>query len=468
MDPINYLGAPAPANPLGNFTQGLQVGTAIQQQQASQAQAVADAERRQAITDAFTKLQQPGATARDYANLAMVLPKDQSEAVMNAYKTMREEQRQATLQETGQVFSALDGGNSDLATSLLRRQADAFRNSGDEQSAQYASTLADMIGVGDQGMANVKAMLGYSMSQMPGGDKAIDAIVKLNQDRRTAQQFPVLQAQKEAELAKATSDAEKASIETKYAERTQLAELDQKAAQLGLTKAQTDEALARVRNLDASTKNIGLELAAAKAHGGLTPKNIADMEVQLNTTVNTRRAAVGAAKTAYQNIEAGANMGNGVGDLAIVNSFMRQLSPGIVTDSDYRAATASGGILAQLQALKTKVESGSLLTARQRQDFVAMSKKFYENADSQNEGQMSGIKNLVESYGLSADNVFGSIAVPTDLAALRSWVKQNNPGTSLNVDSMDEATIKANFPNGYQAYRNQAGTRQAGTVEVNY
>lgn len=155
---------------------------------------------------------------------------------------------------------------------------------------------------------------------------------------------------------------------------------------------------------------IANKLAADQKEGTLDPDKAFGYEMQLNNTVNTRLAASRESETLYQNIKAGADMKDGVGDMAIINMFMRQLSPGIVTGEDYAAATKSGGILSELLTLKGKVAAGELMTDPQRTKFVSLSKQFMENAKKQNEQQLVSVKAMVKNYGLNPENVFGTMA----------------------------------------------------------
>lgn len=483
MDPINYLGSPQPVNPLGTFTQGLQVGTAIQQQQAAAEQARVEAERQKAISEAFTRLQQPGATAKDYANLAMVLPKDQSESVLNAYKTMSEAQAQSSLRETGQVFAALSGGRSDVAADLLKRQADAFRNLGDDASARYADALAQTVSVGDQGAATVRAMLGYSMSQMPGGKDAIDSIVKLNEDARTAQLFPTLQAQKQAELDRAKSDAEKAAIEAKYAERFQVADLEQKGAQLGLTKAQVDETLANTSKLDAETRRILLELeAAAKSPGGLTPEKAAQGEDALRKELYTDGASFRTIQANYDILKTAD--ATGIGDVARIFAIMKMYDPtSVVREGEQATAANASGVPSAIIAQYNKLIGGGALSPQARKEFEAAAEKVFAAAKTRYAEQSRVVLDTADRRGFNLLNIapreelqslgYGERLQAAEsraaLSDLRSFILKNNPGTKLDVGKMSEDEIKASFPNGYKAFSERSGYQQTGaTVEVNY
>jgi hypothetical protein len=220
MQPINY--SMEIQDPSQAFLSAFQTGSAITKSRLDQEQAVRQAEQQQRMTAAFERLRQPGATAKDYADLAMQLPETQAKAVRESFSMISQEQQQNALMNSGKVFAAFKAGQPEIAINLMEQQIAAKRNSGDEEGAKFLETWRDVTKENPQ---STEDYFGFTLSQMPGGDKIIDSAVKLTEEQRKAQQFPVLQKQKQAELAKATSDAEIAAIEAKYAERIQQANL---------------------------------------------------------------------------------------------------------------------------------------------------------------------------------------------------------------------------------------------------
>ncbi len=237
MDPINY-GA-SYQDPMDAFKGAFQVGGAILGQQtardaaeaardaAEAARLKAEAEAKaQAERDALLKsLQRPEATYEDYMKASMILPKDKAEAIQKAATAMKTEERTAALTDSSQVYSAYRGGRTDGAVSLNRKQGEAERAAGNTQGADYAETLAQMAEKSPEGAKAVENLVGYQLAALPGGKDAFDAIGKLETERRTAEEFPALMAQKAQELAKATSEAEKLAIEAKYKELRETAEI---------------------------------------------------------------------------------------------------------------------------------------------------------------------------------------------------------------------------------------------------
>ncbi|MFS6766070.1 hypothetical protein WHL33_14225, partial [Staphylococcus aureus] len=134
------------------------------------------------IQEGFTKLRQPGATAADYANLAMVLPEAQAKSVRESFNMLSGERQQNALQQSGQAFSAFKAGKPEIAIGLLERQIEAKRNSGDNEGAMFLETWRD---VAKENPKATEDYFGFTISQMPGGDKVIESAVKLGTERRT-------------------------------------------------------------------------------------------------------------------------------------------------------------------------------------------------------------------------------------------------------------------------------------------
>ena len=123
--PINY-GIDVP-DPSQSFLQAFKTGTAITETRMLQEKAQREAEQQQRITQAFERLRQPGATAKDYADLAMMLPETQAKAVRESFSMINADQQQNALTQAGKVFSAFKSGKPEIAVGLIERQIEAKR-----------------------------------------------------------------------------------------------------------------------------------------------------------------------------------------------------------------------------------------------------------------------------------------------------------------------------------------------------
>ena len=230
MQPINY--GVEIQDPTQSFLSAFQTGAAIQDTRLKQEQQQQQMANQKLIQEGFAKLRQPGATAADYANLAMVLPETQAKAVRESFSMLSGERQQNALQQSGQVFSAFKAGKPEIAIGLLDRQIEAKRNSGDNEGAMFLETWRD---VAKENPKATEDYFGFTISQMPGGDKVIESAVKLGGERRAEAQAP-------AELRQKIAAADKAVADATTAQATATNAPEKAAAAAALAKAQADKA----------------------------------------------------------------------------------------------------------------------------------------------------------------------------------------------------------------------------------
>ena len=247
MQPINY--GVQIADPTQAFLGAFQTGASVQEARLKQEQQQQQMANQKLIQEGFNKLRQPNATAADYANLAMVLPETQAKSVRESFNMLSGERQNAALQQSGQVFSAFKSGKPEIAISLLDQQIQGKRNSGDEAGAKFLETWRD---VAKENPKATEDYFGFTISQMPGGDKIIESAVKLGAERRTEQLQPSVLTKAEQEAKKATSEAEIKAIESKFAERLQQAGLTEKNWNVKNLQSQINDRAAKL-NLDQQT-----------------------------------------------------------------------------------------------------------------------------------------------------------------------------------------------------------------------
>lgn len=420
------------ADPMQTFLQMSQMGALLQQQRAAGSNAAAAAEEAQArlrlaqvqaeagaarqaqLDKLMERLKQPNVTYQDYLQLSMLLPKEQADAMREAAKLLNADQQQAALTETSQIFSAFKGGRTDLAVQLIRRQAEAERAAGNEQGAMLADEWAKMAEESEDGAEAVMNMFGYQIAQMPGGDTAIAAAIKMDAERRAQVEFPTLMAQKRAELAKAESEAEKASIELKYADQLKDLEVKQAAATLGLTDAQMKQALANADKLSAETQRLLLEDQAKKDEGeAISTEKRYTMEKQLRDEYVKRSGQFTELRSSYETIKASGEAAyedtTGAADVAMITAFMKMLDPGsVVRETEFANAENTAGLFNTLKNLLPKIGQGKKLGDAQRKNFLGLAAKYMEAAAGFEKELRSDLTKVATDYGLSTDRVFGT------------------------------------------------------------
>ena len=433
MQPINY--GVEIQDPTQSFLSAFQTGAAIQDTRLKQEQQQRQVANQQLIQEGFNKLRQPGATAADYANLAMVLPETQAKSVRESFSMLSGERQQNALQQSGQIFSAFKAGKPEIAIGLLDRQIEAKRNSGDNEGARFLETWRD---VAKEDPKATEDYFGFTISQMPGGDKIIESAVKLGGERRAEAQAPaqlteaMAKADKAvadataaqatatnaaekaaADAAKARADADKATVEARYAEQAAKDAIKKRAADLGLTTAQTNQALATTKKLGTETAKAALELEALKATGGIDPEKKFTQEEKIRKEWQGRSKMYGELQGTFNTLQASASSANGPGDIALITGFMKMLDPGsVVRETEFATARDTAGLFTQLQNRLEKAQNGQLLSPKQRQEYVALSQKYLDSAQKKANQEKKDLGIVVKNYRLNPENVFGAEQAP--------------------------------------------------------
>jgi hypothetical protein len=227
VQPINYaIDIPDPSQA---FLQAFKTGTAVTESRLAQEQAQRQAEQQRTVMQAFERLRQPGATAKDYANLSMLLPETQAKAVRESFNMLNADQQQSARSQAGQVFSAFRSGRPEIAIGLIQRQIDAKRNSGDESGAQFLETWRD---VAKETPTATEDYFGGILAEMPGGKDVLEAALKVSAERRTAAEAPakLLEAQSKAKEAEAKARVAVETATDDIARATALREFEQAKA----------------------------------------------------------------------------------------------------------------------------------------------------------------------------------------------------------------------------------------------
>ena len=424
--PINY--AVDVQSPFEAALGGFKLGAAGAE---AQAQAQAREQAMKAQTELKTLFGNPNATATDFARVSAMLPKDQAENVRKSFDLMSSSQQQNRMQQSGQVYAAMKSGQTDIAKNLLKEQADAFRNSGKEQEAKATETYLQLI---DMNPTGAQTTIGLMMATLPGGKELLENVDKtLSTGRAEALAIPALnkavadadkavadattaqatatnaEEKAEADAAKATADAKKAQVDAKYAEQITLKDLEKKAADLGLTKAQTGSALAQTSKLNIEFKKAALELEALKASGGLDPTKAFEQEEKLRKEYQVRSKVYNELQTTYKNIESSSLAKSGPGDVALITGFMKMLDPGsVVRETEFATARDTAGLFKQLQNSLAKAESGVFLQDSQRKEFTNLAKKYLDSAQEKAKQEKKNLGIVVKNYKLNPENVFGA------------------------------------------------------------
>jgi hypothetical protein len=224
---------------------------------------------------------------------------------------------------------------------------------------------------------------------------------------------PALTAPDDVAKAKAESDlkraqAEKAAVDAKYAEREAVDAIIKRAADTGLTKAQTNKVLVETGKLGIESKKAALELEVLKATGGVDPDKKFTQEEKIRKEHQTRTKVYGELQGTFGNIKSSADTGNGPGDIALITSFMKMLDPGsVVRETEFATARDTAGLFTQLENRLQKAKDGQLLNPTQRKEYVALAQKYLESAQKKAGEEKVALGVIVKNYKLNPENVFG-------------------------------------------------------------
>lgn len=499
MQPINY--GVEIEDPTKSFLSAFQTGASIQESRLKQEQQQQQMTNQKLIQEGFAKLRQPGATAADYANLAMVLPEAQAKSVRESFNMLSGERQQNALQQSGQVFSAFKAGKPEIAISLLERQIEAKRNSGDNEGAMFLETWRD---VAKENPKATEDYFGFTISQMPGGDKVIESAVKFGGERRAEAKAPaelteaMAKADKAvadattaqatatnapekaaADAAKAKADAEKAKVQAQYAEKVELAGLEKTGWDVKNLKSQISDRAARL-NLDQQTtaatvaeklsgiqKNLNdipsdtRKLINESAVTAATAKQSADQFNDLAKRLDASGGGYGVFSSASDFLKKGAGFQGGMTQLRQEYTRLRNtaaiksLPPGPATDKDIAMAlkgfpsdNASAGDLSSFLRGMAKLQDVDASINNAKTDWLA-----------QNNGTLTRAKNTFvagdystkpgETFNDFAQRIIGDVSKRYDPTQQTSLVNQiptdRNPAPAAaqnNIRSQADAILR--------------------------
>ena len=116
----------------------------------------------------------PNASLQDYERLASRLPKDQAEIILQISQRMGERELNEKRTIGGEVYAAINSGNTPVAMEILRKQSEGAKNSGRNDVAQAWDTWSELIKLNP---TNAKGTIGELLASIPGSkDQLASAI----------------------------------------------------------------------------------------------------------------------------------------------------------------------------------------------------------------------------------------------------------------------------------------------------
>lgn len=304
MQPIDYrIDVKNPFEmAIGGIQTGINIGSLIDQHRKQQEEAALAGQMR---ADLSGMAADP--TPKNILGMMAKYPA-MADKLKHIYDTKSDVQKKEAISQALPIYSALESGNTEVATNMLTGQAAALRNSGREHEAASMDALIKQIGVGEHGINITRAQIGSFLAATMGPDE----FGKVMNEARGAAKAPFEFTESKAKAERAVSEAAKSASEAKYAEDTAKATLDSKRweiaakksgiavenARLALSRAQDgrekEESAARLRDLSAkhhvfiNDRKSGYEAATSQIDSAMLT-----IDGLLKTPLGVYRAATG-------------------------------------------------------------------------------------------------------------------------------------------------------------------------------
>jgi hypothetical protein len=402
MQPNDYTSAFANIpSPNDSFMKGVQNGAALQQLQAQrQQQAAAQQQAQQMNSDLAALSQNP--TSEAIGKMSIKYP-HLSEQFKRSFDILDPVQKQARLSQAGQVYAALHSGAPDVAQRLLKEQAAAARNSGLEQEAKEAETMASLIEAHPE---FAKTSAGLMISAAMGPEKFASTFKTLGEEGRAAEQAPFDLDKKKADASAAKSDAETKAVAAKYADSNAL--LDQQKKGWDIKKIAADI------NFQKESNRIAAMNAAYNREGNDLKRRELKLKIDDAVTARDDKVREKVAK-AESGISAMDNMLNTVARLKknpslkdVVGSIEGRL-PSLISDegADAIALFDTLGSQAFLSQVPTVQGMGSLSNAEGEKLQSALQNLSRAQSEKQVNANLTEVERLVNKARANVSSRYG-------------------------------------------------------------
>ena len=276
MGPIDY--SIDVQTPFQSALQGYQAGAAIRDDQAVQQQKTAALQQQQRQSMVIQQLMaKPNANAEDYSKAMIQVPglKDQ---LKQAWDTKNTAQQQSQISNITQWTSAIQTGKPEIASGLMRKQADAMESTagGPTRESQALKAQADVV---DAHPEFAGTMMKALLAAHPEGGKVITALSTLGKEQRDSAMAPAEQGIKEAE-AKIKGAEAQAAPETVILKNAEVrSQINERSARLGLDK-------------DKLQSEVELKLYELKQKQGELPEYVAkDLSAAATEAISSQQSA---------------------------------------------------------------------------------------------------------------------------------------------------------------------------------
>jgi hypothetical protein len=303
----------------------------------------------------------------------------------------------------------------------LERFKMAAENSNDGASAAGAQALMDQIAIDPNAARDAAAL---SVAAAAGPEQFASIYEKISKVGAEAALQPGLIAKQDFELI-------------------------QLGTNMGIPPEQTQKIIKSYRGAGLSpdtSENLLILEAGAPGSKIYDPEKRYSASKDLRTEYNKRTGDVTAGRVNFAKMESSAKIGEGLGDVALITSFMKMLDPGsTVRESEFAVARDTGGLLTSLENLLTKAQGGQFLTAGQRVTFVNLAKQYLQAAEKDGAKTRASMEGIVDRLGLNPADVFVDV------------IEKAPAASPLQVSLPDGRVIAFNTQAEADAFRAKAG-----------
>jgi hypothetical protein len=335
----------------------------------------------------------PNASLQDYEALASRLPKDQAEVILQVSQRMGERKLNEQRTIGGQVYAAINSGNTPVAMEILRKESEAAKNSGQNDVAQGWDTWSKLIEINP---TNAKGTIGELLASLPGSkDQLASAIaaskapseIRTLQAGATQQEVIARNTPQRLDLENRQTAANIRNIDDQIRDRTNRFNLDSSRLRLDQDRLQSDvEARLYESNqklttvLDATGVKIVNDAAVAASSAQQSAGRMLDLADQLSKQPRFSGAAASVSEWLKQT----------TGNQDVVSQLrteytrlrnsqaIKSLPPGVATDKDIELAlkgippeTANPATLASFLRGMAKMSQIEAVTEEAKADWVS-------------------------------------------------------------------------------------------------
>lgn len=355
-----------------------QVETQLMQAKAQREQA-----QRDAIADFYNKPPEQR-TPEMFERLSATLPKEMADSMRTAFEARTKEEQRQRLLTGGQVFSALRSGDRETANTILRQQADAARNAGDEAGAKAFENAAEMAAIAPD---QAELFVGTQLAVLPGGKEFLENVGKQSQQRREEALF-------KPELAKKEAEAEIEAIKRDFFSEGERARIDLLKAQAGAQRA-------------AAYKSS----REASQVGKLTTEKRFEFEEKLRERYEKNSKDFREISNAFTSIKGtGGVDASPVNRVAKVFAFVKMIDPGsVVREGDFEALRNTRGFALSPDWFKQEVDrvsTGAPIKDETVRQINAAATDLYKSSRARDTATREEIDSVAKEYGLDRRNLF--------------------------------------------------------------